>query len=688
MKQLLKPLRPFLLTLCAHVGIFTILEAQKITDPVPPDEFVNEIGVQLLPYATIRNSPNTDSAPRLNMLKESPDGSGRHFVIDQRGYLYAISIFGGVGTPYLDLHDHLEAFYSDNNAFGQDGFSAFAFHPEFATNGLFYGVASVTPESGTPDFFAKRPINPGHGGDRVPPIHQLVIEFQAADPSANTFEGTMRTLFRIEQPYADHNVGDLDFNPHAKPGDPDYGMLYITIADGGNNWPFVDADPENNGQDTSTALGTIFRIDPLGNNSSNGQYGIPPDNPFADSKGAELKEIWSYGHRNNHRLSWDPSGDRALYCFELGQNYIEEVNRIEKGGNYGWGEREGTFTLREDDPTALYPLPEDDASFGYTYPVVQYAHADAIDGLGSNGAISGGFVYRGDDIPQLYGKMIFADFTANSRLMYANVADFRDLGYAEAAPVYRLHVYNADNEESTLSEIIRGSPSVRTDVRLGSDLSGDLYLLNKHNNTIYRIHPPLGAPTFTLDLEEADVDGRGGSIEVAVETEAEADWNLEPLADWLTVEGEWHRTGEATVRIRVAAQNRGTPAREGKVVLAGQEFLVRQEALELPEAYFPEATGLGDDRFAVLWWGDIWFAGWPWIFVDGFGWEYLDPAASSPGSLLFYDLVQESWMFTTPETFPRVYSFGRGTWLMYLENTYEPRWFWNYEEARWMSDEK
>lgn len=664
----------------------TSLFGQKIIDPVPDDEFINGVGVSVVPFATVPNSPNADSPPRLNMLKEAPDDSGRLFVIDQRGYLYTLSE-SGEATLFLDLWEHLDDFYSDRNDFGQDGFSAFAFHPDFASNGLFYGVASVPPSSGTPDFFAKRPINPGHGGDREPPIHELVIEFKADDPSAATFSGTLRTLFRVEEPYADHNVGDLDFNPHAQPGDADYGMLYITIADGGNDWPFVDADPENNAQDTTTALGTIFRIDPAGSNSSNGQYGIPADNPFVEAGGAALPEIWSYGHRNNHRLSWDPSGDGALYCFEIGQNYIEEVNRITRGGNYGWSVREGTFALHEDDPTALYPLPENDASFGFTYPVVQYAHSDAIDGLQNNGAISGGFVYRRADIPQLYGKMLFADFTAHSRMMYANVSDFADLGYAEAAPVHRVHVFNEAGEESTLPEIIRGVPDQRTDVRIGSDLDGHLFLLNKRNNTVYRLEAPPDEPTISLDRNEAEIDGRGGIVDIAVITEAAANWNLEALDEWLSIEGAGNRTGSATVRIHLAPQSRDGVAREGTVVIAGLEVRIRQDTLDIPGAYFPTAEMTGEDSYTVSWWGDLWIPGWPWIFVDGFGWEYLHPV-SLPDSLFFYDLVQGSWMFATPDTFPRIYSYSRATWLMYLENTYNPRWFWNYRENRWMSDDE
>src|SRR5690606_15470633 len=132
-------------------------------------------------------------------------------------------------------------------------------------------------------------------------------------------------------------------------------------------------------------------------------------------------------------------------------------------------------------------LPANDKEMGYTYPVAQYHHFETQSGPLNDAAISGGFVYRGSAIPQLYGKMIFADFTENSRILYANTADFDNLEYGEAAPVHRVHVFDDSGQESTLSRIIREQEGQRTDVRFGQDLAGNLYLLNKRNGVIYRI---------------------------------------------------------------------------------------------------------------------------------------------------------------------------------------------------------
>lgn len=132
----------------------------------------------------------------------------------------------------------------------------------------------------------------------------------------------------------------------------------------------------------TTIHDTIIRSDPLGTGSANGRYGIPADNPFAMTDGPELPEIWSYGHRNHHRMAWDTHGDQALYSFEMGQAMIEEVN--------------------------LSPIPADEVPGTFQYPIFQYDHPT------SSGAGAGGAVYRGADIPALWGKLILADFTGST----------------------------------------------------------------------------------------------------------------------------------------------------------------------------------------------------------------------------------------------------------------------------------
>jgi glucose/arabinose dehydrogenase len=458
--------------------------ALAVRDPVPDPLPSGGVGVTVSPFVRIPNSPATGDAPRLNMLKEAPDGSGRLFVIDQLGYLYTVQPDGSVG-PYMNVREELEGqfLYGGN----QMGSTSFAFHPEFGDNGKLYLVTSVVTSSGTPDFPAKRPIDPSLNGTdlREPQFHDVLLEFTAGDPTANTFSGSFRELLRVEQPYDDHNMGEVATNPNARPGHPDFGLLYVAIADGGNKFPIDDADPENNGQDLSTIHGSIIRIDPMGTNGRNGQYGTPEDNPFVAVENGILPEIWSYGHRNHHRINWDLRGDEGLYAYEMGQASIEEINHILPGANYGWGNREGTFLLVESDENSLYPVPGDEPEDLYTYPVFQYDHPD------SSGAIAGGAVYRGSQIPSLYGNVIFADFSSSALgIFYGNLADAADLPHTSAAMFHELDVFTEEGTLTDLPSALLGSSGTRrTDVRIHTDLAGEVYFTNKRNGWIHQMLP-------------------------------------------------------------------------------------------------------------------------------------------------------------------------------------------------------
>ncbi|MGC9452884.1 MAG: sugar-binding protein [Oceanipulchritudo sp.] len=469
------------------LGELILAEAPAIlSDPIPDPLPSNGIGIALKPFAKVPNSPATGNAPRLNMVKEAPDGSGRLFAIDQLGYLYQIDTSGQVAL-YMNIRQTLGNRYLYDNT--QTGSTSFAFHPEFAKNGKLYLVTSSPTWTGTADFLAKRPIDPSvKGADaRNPLMHDILVEFTADDPSTGAFSGTFREVIRIEQPYLDHNVGEVAFNPAAAPGDPDYGMLYMAVADGGNKYPIDDADPEDNAQNLSTLHGTIIRIDPLGTNSANGKYGIPADNPYALAGPGILPEIWSHGHRNNHRLSWDLRSDNALYSFEMGQEMVEEVNRIVPGGNFGWGNREGTLVLNEYNPLQVAPIPSVEIPDTYQYPVFQYDHPD------NSGAIAGGAVYRGRAMPSLYGKLITADFTGNRGAYYGQVENTRGLAHGTAAPLHELDIYDSKGNLSDLSTALLGSSGTRrTDLRIHMDLGGELYFTNKRNGWIHKLEP---APT-------------------------------------------------------------------------------------------------------------------------------------------------------------------------------------------------
>jgi glucose/arabinose dehydrogenase len=366
----------------------------------------------------------------------------------------------------------------------QSGFTYFAFDPEFKTNGIFYTVHSEK-KSGfpKPDYPLTKPVINSSGQVISSSHHSVISEWTADNPSANRFSGTFRELLRIEQPYVDHNMGQIAFNPNAQPGDDDYRLLYIAASDGGSDgFPVSDTDPLDMGQDLSTPLGAILRINPQGRNSPNRAYGIPDSNPFVnDDNPNTLGEIWSYGVRNSHRMTWDTKGDGIMLLSEIGQAFVEEINLGIKGSNYGWGEREGIWVINEDNEDVLFPLPANDADFGFTYPVAQYAHPKGP------GAIAGGIIYRGSAIPNLHGHFVFADFTTKDTWFHLPV-DSLQLG--QQATVFELELRHPSNPKSVTSfSAIIGNPGRRTDVRFGVDKDGEILVLSKQDGWVRRLIP-------------------------------------------------------------------------------------------------------------------------------------------------------------------------------------------------------
>ena len=451
----------------------------QITAPIPEPIEKSELSVGLEEVVQIPNSGTggRNKAARLNLLTHAGDGSGRLFVNDMRGKLYVI--VDGTAIVYMNLTKLICTDCANlNYENGQQGFAYFAFHPEFAHNGIFYTVTSEVKTSGTPNFPVTKTIIDSNKNIIESSHHDVIREWQAIDPSSNIFAGKYREILRIEEPYPDHNVGQLGFNPNAQPGDDDYGLLYIAVADGGSDgFPVSDTDPLDNGQDLATPLGKILRIDPLGNNSTNGKYGIPGDNPFvADNNPKTLDEIWAYGLRNPHRFSWDSGGEGKMLIADTGQAFIEEVNLGIKGANYGWGEREGTWVIDENNENVLYPLPKNDDSYGYTYPVAQYDHD--IRGI----AITGGYVYRGKAIPELIGQYIFADFVKDGRFFHVAVDELVD---GKQATIKELRLFEGKQEVSFL-EIIRKK---RSDVRFGVDEEGEIYVTSKQDGKVRKLVP-------------------------------------------------------------------------------------------------------------------------------------------------------------------------------------------------------
>ena len=229
----------------------------------------------------------------------------------------------------------------------------------------------------------------------------LFVYYSAANPRRSVisrFSGNLSAdpdselvILEVEQPYPNHNGGQLAFGPD--------GYLYVGLGDGGSA-----GDPQRNGQDTSTLLGTILRID-VSSATAAQPYVIPPDNPFADGRDGR-PEIWAYGLRNPWRFSFDRDTDE-LWAGDVGQNRWEEIDIIQRGSNYGWNAMEGNHCFRP---------PSGCESEDFIPPVWEYS----LDGDACS--VIGGYVYRGAVIPWLTGVYVYGDFCTGEifGLRYSN----------------------------------------------------------------------------------------------------------------------------------------------------------------------------------------------------------------------------------------------------------------------------
>ncbi len=423
-----------------------------ILNPIVAKIPTSDLTLVLEEWLTVPASATAGAKARIN--KMLPLGKDRLFLIDLRGKMYEIQ--NQAVKEYMDMKSFFPDFI-DNPGHGS-GLGSFAFHPEFNKNGLFYTVHTESAHAKPADFAIPDSIKSAMQG--------VVTEWKVDQPSAKEFSGSKREILRADMVTQAHGMQELTFNPLAKMGEADYGMLYLGIGDGGaalRGYPFLC---DNNGQIWSAVL----RIDPLGKNSANGQYGIPSDNPFVEDPTAQ-GEVWATGFRNPHRIAWDETGSGKMFITNIGQHSVEELNLGKAGANYGWPKREGDFLFDvEANPEFVYPLPADDA--GFTYAPVQYDHDEG-------NAISGGFVYAGKSFPELKGKYIFGDIPRGT-IFYADVAAIED---GQQAPIYKLQIeFNGE-----LTDIGTIADDIRVQLRLGLDNEGELYLFTKSNGVIYKV---------------------------------------------------------------------------------------------------------------------------------------------------------------------------------------------------------
>ena len=329
------------------------------------------------------------------------------------------------------------------------------------------------PDQVTPDF---KPA----GGTNT--HHTVLYEWSAKDASAATYDGgAPREMMRFEKPFSNHNGSLSAFNPLAKPGSADYGLLYLGNADGGSG-----GDPFNSAQNLSSGYGKLFRIDPLGRTSVNGKYGVPASNPFANGQtpGA-LPEIWAYGMRNPQRFNWDPANGN-IFLADIGQNLVEKVSLVTAGANLGWNVWEGSFG----DARAAVDTSRVRGDAKITYPAVEYQHEDSL--FQRQVAVTGVHIFRSAAIPALRDKVLFGD-NPSGELFYFDADRIPNGGSGD---IHRVLLRSSGAEPKTLLALIREKNAQqgkqiagRADLRFGHGPDGRLFLLNKADGTIRVLIP-------------------------------------------------------------------------------------------------------------------------------------------------------------------------------------------------------
>jgi hypothetical protein len=492
------------IALFVAVGIQAQVTNNAITDnPIPVPVAKRGLAVEIkdvvrLPETRGMRPANQDVSPagwaRVSFVRDLPDG--RRFANDSRGYLY---LLGADNQPRV-YADVAKAFPHAIYNRLESGFIGFVFHPDFARNGLFYSVhGEIGPGNPkSPDF-----IPPGFELKDVS-YHNVITEWHAKSPAANTFDGTRRELLRAAHVVANfsHPMGAVEFNPVAKPGDADYGLLYTSGSDFGfSNGGGPNSNTASQTQRLSSIVTAILRFDPRSPRETRGvkglgDYTIPMANKFAsDNDPKTLGEIYAYGFRNAHRLSWDAGG--TMFASDIGMNHIEEINIVRNGENYGWMNREGHWEngrWRGGILNELFPLPADIFSGrqkdGFIYPVAMYDHDEGR-------AVTDGFAYNGR-IPALRGKFVFGDIQ-NGRLFVADIAEMKkaDDGVPQTvAQIEEIQLFVRDGSGNRrdvsfqqLVDQTMGAAITRADLHISQTRDGELLLTSRQDGMIRMLVP-------------------------------------------------------------------------------------------------------------------------------------------------------------------------------------------------------
>lgn len=467
---------PFSFTTRLSIGMHTLTAvasddqgATTVSDPVEitldrylPAIAKGEIAVLLVPIATGLAAPDYALSP--------PGDTARVFVVEQNGLLLIIQNGVLLPTPALDISALISTAFNSSNANDERGFLGLAFHPGFnnpvspgyKTLYTFNSQLIVTP----PTYDAPNGASQGY--------KTAVNEWKISNTDSNVVDaGSRREIISFGKNANNHNGGTIAFGPD--------GYMYLALGDGGNanDVGASHIEPGGNAQNLTTPLGKMLRFDPLDPAltagspdpvSANGQYRIPTTNPFQGP--GEVPEIYAYGLRNPYRFAFDRANGELILA-DVGQNNIEEIDRITPGGNYGWAIKEGDFLFNRTNGPAgnagTIGAPPGNRSPGSpaglidpisgTEGTLEYDHNDGI-------SVTGGFVYRGAAIPELYGKYVFGD-----------------LAIRNAPPRVDGRLFHADLTTGVIQEFLLPQfpagilPNGLTVHGFGEDADGELYAL-------------------------------------------------------------------------------------------------------------------------------------------------------------------------------------------------------------------
>jgi len=357
-------------------------------------------------------------------LHHAGDGTNRIFIVEQEGIIKVFPNSGSVASAdtFLDLSNIV-------STGSERGLLGLAFHPDYKNNGYFY-------------------VNFTIGG----PTRTLISRFEVSSANPDSADETSEVnLITFNQPDTHHNGGWLGFEPND-------GFLYIATGDGGHA-----GDPDDNAQDVTNFLGNFLRIN-VDSVDSGMQYAIPLDNPFYNSTGDTVREIFAWGFRNPWRNSFDPVTG-WLWAADVGQNNWEEIDIIANGKNYGWSSCEG---MHEYPPNSS---PCDNPE--YINPIWEYDHDKGC-------SVTGGYVYRGQNIPGLIGKYIYGDYCQKT-------------------------VWSLDIADTSNQTILTAPGRI---VSFGVDQSSELYVLTFNPDNIYIFFDPDAVPVELVSFKGEYINNR------------------------------------------------------------------------------------------------------------------------------------------------------------------------------------